>query len=254
MAGYSVHTPLHLMKKIVSIFILFWAFSAQAQKLYPAKWTFFLQEKKGGESELVFKVKLDEGWHLYSQFTPDGGPVPMVYTFEPSDCYTLVGKVNEPKPVAEYDSSFGVNTLLFHGEVSFIQMIRIKGTGCTVKGKIEYQACKESCILLDTAFNFTLGNVKDEKAVVPADTIIPNPVATDTVPQAVAVTSGNDLDNLEEGCGLTGGESPKSHRSYLGIFIAGMIGGLLALLTPCVFPMIPMTVSFFTKRSGSRKK
>ena len=95
------------MKKSVLFILLFSAFVCHAQMLHPAKWTFTSEEKKDNKIELQFHLKLDEGWHIYSQFTPDGGPVPMVFTFDPSDCYSRAGKVAEPKPISEFDSSFG---------------------------------------------------------------------------------------------------------------------------------------------------
>jgi thiol:disulfide interchange protein DsbD len=246
-----------MFKKLLLFFLLVSSFSF-GQMIYPAKWTFKAEEKKNNEAELIFKVKLDEGWHMYSQFTPDGGPLPMVYTFEPSGCYTLIGKVVEPKPIEEFDSIFGVNTMLFHHEVVMRQKVKLNGEFCKIKGIVEYQACKESCIPLDTSFTFTLGKEKsgitiaiDTVAKIEnPDTTVASIVQADTN-QTTITTSENVL---EPACNTGSEPSPDSNKSFLGIFIAGMLGGLLALLTPCVFPMIPMTVSFFTKRSGSRKK
>lgn len=81
--------------------------------IHPAHWTFTKEDNKNGEFTLIFKVKLDAGWHTYSQFTEDGGPLPMVFTFENSDCFKRIGKVTEPKPHVEYDSLFMVNVSSF---------------------------------------------------------------------------------------------------------------------------------------------
>ena len=243
------------MKKLILFIFLFSALISHGQMLHPAKWTFTSEEKKDGSLELVFKLKLDAGWHIYSQFTPDGGPLPMVYTFEHSGCYSLIGKVTEPKPIVEFDSTFGIKVFIFEKEVIFRQKVKINKSNCTIKGKIDYQACIDVCIALDTTFTLNTGNGKTEKTE-----ILPL-TKSDTNKTSVveSIQSNDDFDpkkndQLEPGCGNGSEESPKTSRSFLGIFIAGMFGGLLALLTPCVFPMIPMTVSFFTKRSGNRRK
>ncbi len=243
------------MKKLLSFLLVLFAATVHGQNLYPAKWTFSVEQKKEGEAELIFKLNVEKEWHAYSQYTPDGGPFPMVFTFEPSDCYTRIGKVIEPKPIEEFDSTFEVKTLFFHdGETVFRQKVKVNGN-CLIKGKVECQVCKEICIQVDTLFTFKVGNAgtgKTTEISIPIDTIIQQ--AVDTVPQATISPADNTGDKLEEGCGISAGDTSGTHKGYLGIFIAGMLGGLLALLTPCVFPMIPMTVSFFTKRSGSRKK
>ena len=243
------------MKKLTLIFFLLTTLVSNGQMLHPAKWEFTSKEKKDGKIELQFKVILDEEWHIYSQFTPDIGPVPMKLSFEPADCYSRIGKVLEPKPIDEYDSSFGGRVLMFGNEVIFRQEIKLIGSGCRIKGRIDYQACKESCILLDTSFVFNIGKAKNEKTE-----LLPELTPDTTKPsEAESIQSNEDFnpgkeEQLEQGCGEGASESPNTNRSFLAIFIAGMLGGLLALLTPCVFPMIPMTVSFFTKRSGSRRK
>ena len=243
------------MKKLSILFFLFTAFYCNAQMEYPTHWVFSSEEKKDGTVELQFKIDIDDEWHIYSQFTPDGGPLPMVYTFEKSDCYSRIGKVVESKPIEEFDSIFGVKVILHHEEAIFRQVVKLKEPSCRIKGKIDYQACKEVCINQDTSFVFNIGTSKNDKIEIPQDT-------TSEIPKFVVVTPDKTPDNftpdkdavLEPGCGEGTDNSSGASRTFLGIFIAGMLGGLLALLTPCVFPMIPMTVSFFTKRSGSRRK
>lgn len=243
------------MKKLTLIFFLFSAFTSYAQMIYPAKWVFTSEEKKDGKVELQLKVKLDEGWHIYSQHTPEGGPGSMLVSFDPSDCYSRLGKLLEPKPFVEFDSSFEVNVFSFSGEIIFKQLVKLNEKNCKIKGRIEYQACKESCILLDTSFVFNFGNgINENTEIVPVkSTDTTRSVSVETISSNDVVNPDNNI-QLEPGCGVGSSESPKTNRSFLAIFIAGMIGGLLALITPCVFPMIPMTVSFFTKKSGSRRK
>ncbi len=253
-----------MRKRLLSALLLLLPLLAGAQLQNPAKWTFSVEKGSGEERTLNFQVKLDAGWHLYSQFTPDGGPLPMVYTFEENGCYQRIGKVVEPKPHEDYDSTFMVKVFQFEKAATFKQKIKLTGSVCAIKGRIEYQVCKESCIFQEEEFSFTIsGNdVKESETTTPVtppslpasdtssvvnDTTTKMAVATDTNASSVG-------DVLEPGCGGSTSEAPTSDSGIWGIFLAGLLGGLLALLTPCVFPMIPMTVSFFTKRSGNRSK
>jgi thiol:disulfide interchange protein len=252
------------MKKSFAFLLLVLIYqSSFSQILKPVKWSFSIEQVKDGEATLLFKAKIDKGWHIYSQFTPDGGPLPMTFTYTPNTCYELVGKVTEPKAHEEFDSTFGVKVLIHSGEVTLKQKVKYTGDACRISGEITGQVCQDACILFDTSFVFSIGKKKSELAPAEKNDL---PVKSETViadtGKAVAAVnpetpvkgpeSGNDI-QLEPGCGS--GDAPAaSDKSFIGIFIAGMLGGFLALLTPCVFPMIPMTVSFFTKRSGSRKK
>jgi thiol:disulfide interchange protein len=243
------------MKKLLSLLLFLFVVTANAQILHPGHWRFFVEEKKAGEAELVFSLKLDAHWHTFSPTNPDGGSLPMYFTFDKSDCFKTVGKIIEPKAIEFYDSTFMVNQKMFDGgsdDIVFRQKIKYTGNGCVIKGKLEYQVCQESCLPADTLFEFTVGKPAEATPV-----IIDLPVDSEVIKsidskETAVITQGDTTgDTLEPGCGTTESESKKG---YFGIFIAGMLGGLLALLTPCVFPMIPMTVSFFTKRSGTRKR
>ncbi|MFI5218206.1 MAG: protein-disulfide reductase DsbD family protein [Bacteroidia bacterium] len=244
---------------LVIYFLLAQVFTLPAQILNPAKWIFSVESKSTTEATLVFKVKLDEGWHMYSQFTPAGGPLPMVFNFEPNKCFERIGKVTEPKPHEEFDSTFEVNVLIFHHEATFRQKIKLKeAADCEITGVIEYQVCLESCIFKDTSFKFIIKNSAntntDSQPIVEEAKDTDN-IDSSTVPDTTIDTSAvtGTATELEPGCGDTEG-AIENYSSLLGIFIGGILGGLLALLTPCVFPMIPLTVSFFTKRSTNRKK
>ncbi|MBP6334189.1 MAG: thioredoxin family protein [Bacteroidia bacterium] len=259
------------MKRLFLVFFLLLSSQLSfSQILDPVKWTFSVEETGKEEVTLVFKAKMDEGWHIYSQHTPDGGPLPMVYKFDEVSCAKLSGKVTETRPHEEFDSTFEVKVLIFEEEATFRQKVKLKGGVCEITGIIEYQACLEACIFQEKAFKFTVGktgkvknttddvtNGTNQTAIVP---IIPSSNPIDSTAKATVDASdhadfaSDPLTPLEKGCGKTTEENSEIDSSILGIFIAGMLGGFLALLTPCVFPMIPMTVSFFTKRSGNRKK
>jgi len=261
------------MKKIILLFVLLFSINASfSQILNPAKWTFKVEEKGTDEATLIFKVKLDEGWHIYSQNTPDGGPLPMVVRFDENKCYKLIGKVEEPKPHIEFDSTFGVEVFIYHKEATFKQKVKLKGGVCEIKGMIEYQACLEACIFQEQEFSFSVGKTGKveeipalQEKVQTTELVIPvekenSDTGSLASSEIIPVEAGeNKLDSdpitkLEPGCGVAEEGSNEMDATILGIFIAGMLGGFLALLTPCVFPMIPMTVSFFTKRSGNRRK
>jgi hypothetical protein len=127
-----------------------------AQALKPIKWTCTIEDKKAGEATLVIKANIEKEWHIYSQFTPDGGPLSTVFTFDKNDCYSLVEKVTEPKAHEEYDSTFQVKVLTLDGNPVFRQKIKFSKEDCTITGKVEGQACKEVCIMFDGALSFDL--------------------------------------------------------------------------------------------------
>ena len=249
------------MKKISLILLLAFVSTVSfSQMLRPVKWQFSIEQTKEGEATLIFKARIDKDWHIYSQFTPDGGSMPMLFTFSPNNCYELIGKVTEPKPHEEMDSTIGLIELVHSGEVTMKQKIKIKGDPCKISGEISGQVCKEVCILFDTTFVFDIGKGKSvigsaEKNEIPiaSKENETGQIAAGSIPTESSIPISDNNSQLEPGCGPTDGPS-EAITSFIGIFIAGLIGGFLALLTPCVFPMIPMTVSFFTKQSGSRRK
>lgn len=252
---------LNTLKFLLSLLLVGSVFSARAQMENKVKWTFSM-ERQDQSAVLIFKARIDKGYHIYSQFTPAGGPAPTVLEFEKSKNYALAGKPTEGKPHVAYDDVFGVDVWSFDGSAEFRQKVKFNTTaGFRIEGAVQYQVCDDKgCIYADTAFVFdVLGDA--------ATAVVAPLPATDTA-AATADTSGGatatavsgkipepsgDLGQLEPGCG-NGEKIASADRSYWGIFIAGMIGGFLALLTPCVFPMIPLTVSFFTKRSPTRSK
>jgi len=245
-----------MKKTSLLLFFLLFIGNVFGEMIHPAHWTFTKEDNKNGEFTLIFKVKLDAGWHTYSQFTEDGGPLPMVFTFENSDCFKRIGKVTDPKPHVEYDSLFMVNVSSFEKEVTFKQKVKVSSPNCIIKGKIDFQVCLEACTNQDTLFSFSFGDMKSE--AVPVAPVLIDTTVMIKNPEIVDTGKGEDAQivsgQLEEGCGGDAQPTSKTDKSLIAIFIAGLLGGLVALVTPCVFPMIPMTVSFFTKRSGSRRK
>jgi thiol:disulfide interchange protein DsbD len=250
----------------VLLFLLLTAFHySQAQILDPCKWSFKVEQTKPEEATLIFTAKLDSGWHLYSQFLSGDGPIPTHFTYDPSTSYKITGKTEEGKPLSEYDKNFDMELKYFEHEAVFKQKINVLSKNdFNVTGTIDYMVCLEQCIFPPPE-EFVIkvkGNPKGKDTgaapVTKPDTQAMAPVVPDTSQQIAKETPsrkksvGEMLATLEQGCGET--TTSGTDISFTGIFFAGVLGGFLALLTPCVFPMIPLTVSFFTKRSKTRKK
>jgi hypothetical protein len=127
-----------------------------AQGLKPVTWICSVEDKKDGEATLVMSATIEKDWHIYSQFTPDGGPLPTVFTFEKNNCYSLVDKVTEPKAHEDYDSTFEVKVLTFDGNTVFKQKIKFDKEDCIIKARVDGQACKEVCIMFEGTLTFDL--------------------------------------------------------------------------------------------------
>lgn len=149
-----------MTKTLVFLFFMLSCQFLGAQIPEPATWTFSSEPGKNGETNLIFHLKLKPEWHMYSQHTTDGGPLPAVFSFDSSACYQRIGEVLEPAPIEAFDSLFGVKVMYFEKEVVFTQKIKTSAKDCTIKGKIDYQACKEACILFTHNFVFTTGTKK----------------------------------------------------------------------------------------------
>jgi thiol:disulfide interchange protein len=281
------------MKKLISsIMLALLALVAQAQILTPVKWKIKLDDKGGApEKEIVFTATADKGWHLYDMNLPEGGPVSTSFTFETLNGAELIGQpVPSVKPTTVYDEQFAMNLRWYPGTVSFIQKLKITDPAkFKVEGEVEFMACNdETCLPPDQIpFSFDKKSIhvdpalaanssttevdKDDATTVQPDTQVvaedaselntPDPTAKETP----ATTSPKASDSLTDSPNLWSpvidqlkafGDSTVSaaDTSWLFIFFAGFLGGLIALLTPCVWPMIPMTVSFFLKRTKDRKK
>ena len=242
------------MKKILFIGVIVSLFVSQfslasAQQLDPVKWKYSVKETSATEAELVFTAQLDKGWHLYSQYTSPDGPLAIVFAFDESGDYSRIGKVQEPKPHEEMDDIFKCIVKSFSGTVIFRQKVkRISEKDFTVKGTVSYQLCNDgSCIAPeDHDFSFKVPGAKAETANEDAGAVA---AATDSVaPVDTAVAP--DIDNNAP-------EAPQKeekHQSLLVVFLLAIGGGILTMFTPCVFPMIPMTVNFFVRGAENKRK
>ena len=281
------------MKKLISsIMLALIALVAQAQILTPVKWKIKLDDKGGApEKEIVFTATADKGWHLYDMNLPEGGPVSTSFTFETLNGAELIGQpVPSVKPTTVYDEQFAMNLRWYPGTVSFTQKLKVTDPAkFKAEGEVEFMACNdETCLPPDQIpFSFDKKSIhvdpalaannpttevdKEDATTVQPDTQVvaedaselntPDPAAKVTP----ATTSPKASDSLTDSPSLWSpvidqlksfGDTTVSaaDTSWLFIFFAAFLGGLIALLTPCVWPMIPMTVSFFLKRTKDRKK
>ena len=218
---------------------------SNAQLLDPAKRSYSVKEISATEAELIITVKLDQGWHMYSQYTSADGPLATVFDFAKSGDYQLVGKVVEPKPHEEMDPLFGCVVKSFEGTVVFRQKIkRLSQKDFTVTGTLSYQLCNDgSCIAPeDHDMTFKVKGATEEVAETVVEEEPETPEETNT--EEVVETPAEPAPAEEE----------EESQSLIIIFLIALGGGILTMFTPCVFPMIPMTVNFFMRGAENKRK
>lgn len=233
------------MKKLFFLLAAFLLFTqGKAQILEPVKWKTSIEKKSDSNYLLVFDAVIEKEWHMYSQFTADGGSLPLEVIFKNENAaYKLIGKTKEGKTKTVFNDVFGVNETFFEGKAHLTQEVSILNPKLkTIEATLNYQVCKQSCINSEKKFTFTLPVEKAAAVIAVVDT-----VKVDSIPVAtkeVAETTASQIEKTEV-------EKPKEEpkKGLWTIFFLAFLGGFAALLTPCVFPMIPMTVSFFTKQS-----
>lgn len=250
------------MKRLLFLLLAFLAITqVNAQMVEPVKWKTKVEKISETEFNLVFEGDLDPEWHLYSQFTPDGGPNPLILEFKNAQGnFQLIGKAVESKTKRAYNDIFEVDEIFFSEKFWVKQKVKIVNFNlASIDSEIEYQVCKESCISAKKKFKFDLPKIVASKvAPTPKEDIALAPVeapadtttavtAVDTVVKetpvvAEATTDTAQVEETEDG----------EERGLISIFFIAFLSGFAALLTPCVFPLIPMTVSFFTKQSKTK--
>ena len=273
------------MKKFVTLLMLtFLALAVQAQILTPVKWNIKLEDSDSAEKTLVFSAKLDAGWHLYDMNLPEGGPISTSFSFENLKGAKAIGTpIASKEATTVFDEQFQMELRWFAGEVSFRQKIEVTDPKhLQVNGYVEYMACNdENCLPPEQEeFAFSAKDIDVEKTLaaltpkestdnapqeVTQDTVVTEPDVADEASAATPeyvpekepqVYQSADLWEpvIDELKAFGDATISATDTSWLFIFFAGFAGGLIALLTPCVWPMIPMTVSFFLKRTKDRKK
>ena len=267
-----------MKKSIFSILLLLFAVVVQAQIQEPVKFKSELKTLQAGEAEVVFTGTIDKGWHVYSTDLGDGGPISATFNVESISGAELVGKLKPVgKEVAAFDKLFEMKVRYFGNTAQFVQKLKLTGGEYKVEGFLEYGACNDENCLPPTQVPFKFsgkaegtavngpaadkaadaGNVELEKSSDTAQTAAMAVIggAESNTGINVAGDGTTDLwkpviDELQ----ALGETVSQEDMSWIYIFITGFVGGLLALFTPCVWPIIPMTVSFFLKRSKDKKK
>ena len=234
-----------MRKIIVFIILIFSSISLFSQDDdNPVLWSQEVNKISDTEYELIIKGKIFEGWHVYSQFTSDGGSLPAEFTYvKAGENYELVGKTLESPTETEYSDIFEVDETFFKKNAVFTQKIKLLDqTVRQIDVNLFYQVCKEVCIPVDKDFHFALDGGQT--------TIVEKTIDDRSLVKSASLKL--DLKNKE--LLNEGNEGSKEKSSLWVVFGLGFLGGLIALLTPCVFPMIPLTVSFFTKQSHNKSK
>ena len=273
------------MKKLIAtLWLACLVCFVQAQILTPVTWKIHLDDTGASEKSIVFTATADKGWHLYDMNLPEGGPISTSFTFETLTGAELIGTPTASvAPTTVYDEQFAMNLRWYPGTVSFTQKFKVTDAAkFKMEGQIEFMACNdETCLPPDQIdFSYTKRDIRMDGAATGTteETVEPKPSTEE--PTEAPATPVTDTPAV--------GDQPKSQASHapavltdapalwtpvidqlkafgdatvaaadtswLFIFFAGFLGGFIALLTPCVWPMIPMTVSFFLKRTKDRKK
>lgn len=243
-----------MKKKILLVLLSVFCQVSFSQILDPVKWKTSIVKKSDTEVILVFDAVIDYEWHMFSQFTPEGASWPTSFQYKNAKGnYELVGKTTESPYKKVYSDVFEVDEYLFENKAQFKQTVKITNPNLkSISVYIEYQACKDACIQQDKTFEFKL----------PAMAVSTSDVATtaskDTLSTATEVTAVDTTSNNETVKSIADSGKPiekkEDEKGFLSIFLLSFFGGLLATFTPCVFPMIPMTVSFFLKQSTTKAK
>jgi thiol:disulfide interchange protein DsbD len=237
-----------MMKKIIFSLLILLAFAkGNAQILDPVKWTTKIEKKSTTNYLLTFNGIIEDKWHLYSQFTPEGGPLPLEVIFKnQKGNFNLVGKAKEGKTITAYNDVFEVNETFFVKNAQIQQEISIVNSKISkVEVDLNYQVCKESCINLEKKFSFAIPTTAKNEF---------ETIAIDTAKNAIATSKPEEVksDDMPLQKAKIVPSKHEKQRGLWSIFFIAFLSGFAALLTPCVFPMIPMTVSFFTKQSRNR--
>lgn len=270
------------MKRFLAILTLLCCLATmvRAQMVNPVKWT-HTTKQEGNTLVITFKATIEEHWHLYNMSVPEGGPEKTALTFEKLEGAKVQGPARfvQGKPITTYDDAFGMDLTYYEGSAAIQQKLTLTGGDYAVEGYVSYMSCCDGMCTPPTNYDFVLNGTCEaakvepkaeepkavEEAPVAEEPVAEQPAAA--VPEAVTVEPAQPAADMAEGDlwtpvidqlqafadGTATDDSGETH-SWWYILIAGFIAGIIALITPCVWPMIPMTVSFFLKRSKNDRK
>lgn len=269
------------MKKLTFLFLFIAAyFSLNAQVKEPVKWTGKVEKKSDTEFLLTFNATIEPSWHMYSQYSDENGAIPMEVVFNNAKGnYQVNGKPQESKTEKAFNEVFGVTETFWSNKAQLTQVVKLlPNSNKVVQVTFDYQVCKEVCIQDTKLFQFDLTSLTSKQVVrfekivakvapvtttanatpvvaatAPA-TEVDTVVTTAAAPDTVVIKPGTDKIPAEK---VAAGAVPvedKDAKSPLSIFLLTLLAGITVTFTPCVFPMIPMTVSFFLKQNASKSK
>ena len=258
------------MKKLLTILVLLVTFvAAKAQMMDPVHFTTQMKDLKNGEAELVFKATIDAGWHVYSTGLGNDGPISASFHKVKMDGAEPVGKLQaRGKEIKQFDKLFEMEVRYFEQAVTFVQKIKFTKAKYDIDCYIEYGACNDQACLppsevqLKVAGTSSLAENQPEQQLTPAAEASATSPSSSARDSSLAAEIGSDIlatTNLwapvvSELQAFNGNAAPTENMALWLIFIEGLLGGFIALFTPCVWPIIPMTVSFFLKRNKDRAK
>lgn len=273
------------MKKMMTLAtLLLIALFANAQMLNPVKFSTQLKTNGTAEAEIVFSGKIDAGWHVYSTNLGSDGPISATFNVTKLDGVELVGKLTpRGKEIAQYDKLFEMKLRYFEGSVQFVQKVKFTKPNYTIDAYLEYGACNDQNCMPPTSVSIkqsgkspavATDNIKKNEPQGTDEQIDPSTSAAVKADSAVSMTENaagarvDSVANVQLSAGeeqalwnpvvqqlqAFGGTNDIANHSLLYIFLMGLVGGLLALVMPCIWPIIPMTVSFFLKRSKDDKR
>lgn len=262
------------MKKMTLFLMLslvVWSLQAQIQD--PVKFQSEWKTVSADEAEIVFTATIDDGWHVYSTDLDDGGPISASFNAEKLAGVEVVGKLKPiGKEVSTFDRLFEMKVRYFEHTARFVQKLKLKGGAYQIEGYLEYGACNDENCLPPTKVPFKFTGKTGETAQTVVATVPDNETPAPQASAAVDNVFGTQPDEAGSPADMDatakedlwkpviselktlGETTSQEDMSWIYIFITGFVGGLLALFTPCVWPIIPMTVSFFLKRSKDKKK
>ena len=250
-----------LKSTFLTVLLAMFTLAAAAQMQDPVHFKVSQKKVSPTELEVIFTGRIDNGWHVYSTGLPADGPISASLHTEKAEGVKAEGKLSHRgKEISQYDKMFGMTLRYFEHSVTFVQKYKITGKTYNVKGYLEYGACNDENCIPPTQVDFSFkgeGPADAPEAEETEETEAADTVAAGDSLQAdtAAVNTQGDLWKpvIKELQNFNGGDASAS-RSWIYIFLMGLVGGFVALFTPCVWPIIPMTVSFFLKRTKDKKK
>ncbi|MDP4189083.1 MAG: cytochrome c biogenesis protein CcdA, partial [Bacteroidota bacterium] len=261
-----------MKRKILTLLFIALSIFSQAQIEHPVTWNFSSRQGKDGTINLYFTARIEAGWHIYAMNLPKDGPVATSFTFKPAADYILMGKPREiSKPLRAYEKVFDMNIAYFEGKAVFTQRVKLKKSSAVIKGSLEFMTCNNSKCLPPEQVEFSIPAKQGESskinktAAVTAEGSNLGASAAKKTPGLSKDSSGlknthssatvKAADQINQTVNVkSAAESSTNHerQSLWKIFLAGILGGFAALIMPCIFPMLPLTVSFFIKKNESK--